>query len=311
MRYRPPMTDDHGDLFGGLMSSWEIALQAANKSQRTIDSYRSGVATLAAWLRARDLDDDIDLPRAVLRAEIRACLADELTRLAPNTVRNRYMGMLQFFRWLTQEGEIDESPMNGIPAPAVPATPVQHLDEDQLRALLATCKGADFTSRRDNAVLRLFIDTGIRRAEMAGLKVEDVELRERLAYVIGKGSRPRAVPFGARTALALDRYIRARAKHRHAASPVLWLGDKGKGPLTVTGIEQLVSRRGERIGIRLHPHMLRHTMAHHWLANEGSEGDLMRIGGWRTRQMLDRYGASGADARAREAHKVRGLGDRL
>lgn len=72
-------------------------------------------------------------------------------------------------------------------------------------------------------------------------------------------------------------------------------------------------RRGAQAGLdgRLHPHIFRHTFAHRWLHDGGSEGDLQRLAGWKSPQMLQRYGASAADERARDAHKRLGLGDRI
>jgi Phage integrase family len=141
------------------------------------------------------------------------------------------------------------------------------------------------------AILRLFADTGLRLSELAHLTVADVDLDEHVAVVLGKGRRPRAVPFGAKTTAALDRYLRLRGRHKVAAEPALWLGPNNRQAMTVNGVGQMVRRSGAEAGIpELHPHMLRHTFAHSWLAEGGNEGDLMRITGCKSRAMVNRYG---------------------
>jgi integrase/recombinase XerC len=117
------------------------------------------------------------------------------------------------------------SPMANVRPPKVPEPRTEMLTPDQLRALLAHCSGRDFVSRCDTAVILLFADTGTRLSELANLTTEDVDLRGRVAYVVGKGRRPRTVPFGARTAQALDRYLRLRRQHARADRPNLWLGE--------------------------------------------------------------------------------------
>ena len=112
-----------------------------------------------------------------------------------------------------------------------------------------------------------------------------------------------------RAAQALDRYLRARRQHPAAREPWLWIGQRGR--LTDTGIEQVVKRRGRQAGVDVHPHAFRHTFAHLMLAEGMQEGDLMRLGGWQNRQMLDRYGSSGKDARAVAAYRDRAPGDKL
>ncbi|MGW6728616.1 tyrosine-type recombinase/integrase [Nocardia sp. NPDC055029] len=132
------------------------------------------------------------------------------------------------------------------------------------------------------------------------------------ATPIGLIALPRLLPFGDKTRTALRRYLRMRARHPQAANdrPELWLSRFG--PITKSGVQQMIDRRAVNAGIgHLHPHQFRHFFAHNWLANGGQEQDLMMLAGWRSRQMLGRYGASVASERARDAHKRAIFGDQL
>jgi site-specific recombinase XerC len=167
--------------------------------------------------------------------------------MRPATLSQRFRSLQQFFKRLAAEGEIDGSPMATMRPLHVPETPPPVLREAELRKLLDACAGTDFEDRRDNAITRLFLDSGMRRGELAGLRVENVDLDQEAAVVMGKGRRPRACPFGHKTGQALDRYMRVRAKRSDAAEPWLWLGKRGR--LTETSVHEdreLVRRHRDR-----------------------------------------------------------------
>lgn len=279
-------------------------MRARNLADRTVYGYLEAARKLTL---STDLTDVVDFTKKDVQAHLAALQAIR----APNTVAIRFRSLQQWFKWLTEEEEIASNPMAGMKPPAVPEQPVDVIPTLDLKLLLKTCAGKDYADRRDTAILLLFIDSGVRLEEMAGITVADLDLRGREVTVLGKGRRERTVPFGMKTAQAIDRYVRARARHRLAESPALWLGAKGKGGLTANGVYQMVKRRAAEVGIDIHPHQFRHTFAHEWLDNGGNEGDLMQLAGWRSRSMLGRYGASAAAGRARRAHRANSLGDRL
>ncbi|OMC09148.1 hypothetical protein A5734_27850 [Mycolicibacterium fortuitum] len=214
--------------------------------------------------------------------------------------------MRRFSAWLEEEGEIDSDPLLGLKAPKLDTKVTESLSDDELRRLVKACTGKEFRDRRDEAIVRLMSETAMRAGEVCGLTLDDVDLARGLVTVRrGKGGKGRISPFGPQTGVAIDRYLRARRTHLLAETSALWLGDRGKG-LEYYGLHKTLKWRAELAGLKnFHPHLLRHTAASRWLAAGGSEGGLMSVAGWSTRDMIDRYTRSTAADRA--ASEARGL----
>ncbi|WP_116998451.1 tyrosine-type recombinase/integrase [Desertimonas flava] len=280
------------------LDEWDLTLRQLNRSPETRKTYATSVVQLLEHQRQRGVATTVD---EISPADIRSYLVAVLERTSASTAVTRWGGLLAFFKWATVERLCAEDPMAGVERPQRPELLTPVLSDDELRQIFATC-GADFDGVRDLALMRFLLTTGCRRSEVAGLTLDDLDLRAQTVRVMGKGRRERLVHIEDGTALALRRYLRARKLHpKGSTTDRLWIGKLG--PLTGGGIQQLLQRRAERAGVeRANPHAWRHAFAHRWLAAGGTEGGLMSEAGWRSSQMVRRYARSAAAERGRAEH---------
>jgi len=306
-RLRRPRPLDAGP-FAADIASFELHLAAENKAAGTIRIYTEA----PRWFAAAHLLPETDKTRwdQVDVRDVQRWIVWLLRHYSETYAYQQYRSLQQFFRWLAAEDEIAD-PMARLRAPKVADKPVPFFTSVELSKLEKACQGSTFTQRRDAAILAVFRATGIRLAELAGIRYHpddpgrsDVDLQRREIYIRGKRGKDRIVRIDHEAARRVDRYLRVRGRHPQAYRSRLWLGVGDRGPLTRDGIYQMVRRRGDQAGVRVYPHRFRHHFSHTWLDRGGAEGDLMELNGWSSPQMLQRYGASARGARARRHYDL-------
>lgn len=293
-----------------LLESWTLSLHG--KSPKTASLYLRTARWFEEWLTAngRPADRPGDL-LAVTRQDAEAWFgAQRAAGLQPATLRSRWIALRNLYGWALDEDEITVNPMAKVKVEKANPKPTRMVSSADLAALLKACEGRDFLDRRDYALVRMMVATGLRLSEILGLRVVDLDLTKRVAFVEhGKGDRARFVRFDAQTAQALDRYKRARARHTHATSPWLWISRLGR--LSNNGVPYILNRRAEMAGIdHVHPHALRHTWADRCKSAGMSDSDLKELGGWESDEVMRRYGSARAVDRALAAYDtVSPMGD--
>lgn len=292
-----PLTD--------LATIFARSLKSERKSAQTLEVYLRAVFEYDRYAAAHGLPRDV---RKIKRSHVEQFLEDQIERFKPATAATRYSGLRRFFAWCVDEREITTSPMDKTRPPKVPETEKMALTDEQIEAILRACEGPSFRQRRDRAILGFLADTGCRRSEVAGLRLRDIDQERQMAVVTGKGDKTREVVYSVRTAVAIDKYLMLRKKHRRAGSDMLWLGQYG--PMSGGAIADVVARRSARAGVfrvvdgqrlPVHPHLFRHHFADAFLSKGGNEGDLMTLGGWSSADVMRQYGRGRRTERAVDA----------
>jgi len=260
-----------------MVDGFLFSLKAEGRASRTIEYYGDLLRPFLRYSQNRGWPnnspslDTHQIREFLSWVGTRACehSAGNGTRLVrqakPSTAFPYFRALRRLFNWAVEEGYLKSSPLSTIHFKPPSAPPVEPYSREELKRLLAVCDldtrtGARFTGLRNRAMLLLFLDAGLRRAEMSNLRLGDLDLEGKRVRVMGKGGKIGIVPFSPKTAKVFWAYLVERKVR--AKADALWLTEEGVS-FSVDGLDSWFSRLKKRAGVTSPGgvHRLRHTAA--------------------------------------------------
>src|ERR1700722_14175124 len=218
-------------------------------SGHTIAAYRHDLLVLAEFGARRKLTAWTDFDNAGIRA---FAAAQHGAALSPRSIQRRLSAARTFYDFLMREGHCARNPALDVRAPKIKKRLPGTLDADQMGRLLSF-RVDDSLSARDKAIMELFYSSGLRLAELVGLRLDAIDLADRTVRVLGKGSKTRIVPVGRQAVDALKAWLKERAGLAKPGVEALFVGQNGR-PLSVRAVQLRVGAWGRRQGIGGHIH---------------------------------------------------------
>jgi site-specific recombinase XerD len=247
---------------------------------------------------AKTLGGEKFLP-TVQRHQLDQYVADRMSDVSPDAATYDVRAFKSFYGWLHAEDEIDHNPAAKLKHPKVDEPPVTVAVETDYRRMLAACDRKSKLGRRNAAIIAMFWSTGMRRGELVGLDLDDVDLNSRTARIArSKTGKPRTVPLSDECIQLVDRWIRARGSE---PGP-LFLGRTGKR-LSSNAIGQMFSDVAAEAGVEVTTHSFRRALGTRWLAAGGSETGLQLVAGWTSTRMVARYTRMNAEELAADEYR--------
>jgi len=231
-------------------------------SGHTVAAYRRDVAALAAWCRGAQLQEWGELDHQHVR---NFAARSHAQGLEARSVQRRLAAVRSFLTFLQREGVVQHNAALEVRAPKAARRLPLTLDVDQMARLLSL-KPGDALQVRDLALMELLYSSGLRLAEIVGLRLSDLDLPAGQVRVLGKGRKERIVPVGRVAVSALSAWLTERARLVRADIPTVFVGRTGR-PLGARAVQLRIGAHARAMGVPLHvhPHMFRHAFASHLL----------------------------------------------
>ena len=261
--------------------------QALGSAPKTLIWHRSSLTLFREHLGAAI--GPIDLRADDLRSFI---VDQQGKKMSQATVQTRARSIKAFGRWLAEEEVVPKDPFARVRRPKADDKAQETLSPPEIALLLASIDGDGLVERRDRAIITLLYSTGLRAGELLALQTDDIDFRQGIIIVRkGKGGRFRVVPIGRRAEKAINRYMYVReAAVRVMDEEGAYLFQcLGGGKLGQEGLASMLRRRGQRVGLHVNPHKLRHSAAVQYLRNGGRVEALKSILGHSTIDLTLHY----------------------
>lgn len=288
-------------------------MKSRGLSPATLDGYGMGLRLFSRYLKERGIKaiDEVayqDMIEYINYLQTRPRLDGKPGNLATETINSHIKALRGMFQYLHAAGALAHNPAEKITYFRNKRRVIKSFSSDQLKALFSVIP-TTFSGRRDRLLFLLLLDCGLRISEALGLRAKDIFFGDKLMKVLGKGSKERLVPFGLKLKSGLESWI-----EEHSLSEERYIFFcQGKKSVTSACIRNHLRRYGQQAGItgvRVRPHIFRHTFAVFFLRNGGNPFVLKRILGHTTLYMTERYVDLLVEDLQRE-HAQFGPGDRL
>jgi len=241
-------------------------------SALTVENYQRDVLQYVQWLSEQDSHQKLDETREF---QVRQWISTlHRSGLSSRSLQRKLSSLRSYFRYQIKHTKLTVNPALDARTPREPKRLPQTLDIEQIERLL-DIPDNEFIGARDKAILELFYSSGLRLAELASLTLKNIDTASALITVLGKGNKTRTIPIGRKAISALNNWLQHREVFKQTQCDALFLNKQGN-PISHRNIQLRVNYWQEQQGInqRVHPHMLRHSVASHLLQ---SSGDLRAV----------------------------------